>query len=687
MIIDLYFAVLFIFTKNIMTVFKRLTCGILFLFLYGFYGHTFAQGISQKLPATHIIGVESVDYNTGNPSTTENTCRNAFDGDLNSFFASYQRSGGWVGLDLGEKHIITKVAYCPRQGWSNRLFLAVIEGANNPDFGDAIPLYMITQIPPENKMTEQTVNCSRGFRYVRYVGPDDQRCNIAELEFYGYAGNGNDSKLYQTTNLPDIIIHTTNAADIVSQKEYVKGIVSIISGNGTKIYSDSLEIRGRGNASWGFPKKPYRMKLYQKTNVLGLPANERNWTLINNYGDKTLMRNLLAFDLSRRFQMPYTPAGVPVNVYLNGDFKGCYQLCDHIEVAPGRVDIPKMKPYDTQLPALSGGYCIAIDAYYYTEGLSFVSNFGIPISFKYPKKDEIAPEQFNYIRSHFNLMEASFSETNYKDPVKGYRRYLDLETFIRFFLIGEFSGDTDTFWQAYLIKKRNDDKFYFGPVWDFDLAYENDNRTYPINNNPNWISLSTGSLPAGHIIFMINRMFEDEDFVKQMKSIYAYYRDQNIISEEALHAVIDRYANEIEESQILNFKRWDILKIAVHQNPRDWGSYSAEVGNVKTYTRARINWMDKKLGYTPPKKIDEPPKPTAIEEIYFKDVIVKAYFGSIHIEGIDAFTLVEVFDISGKRFYSGAVYNDTSIPLHQGIYLVRLTNRQGNTKVVKCRLE
>ena len=650
--------------------------------------HTSAQNVSQRLPATHIIGtLESVDYSDNSMSTTVNTIANVFDGNLNTYFASYIRTGGWVGLDLGEKHVITKVAYCPRQTLPGRLLLGVIEGANKPDFGDAIPLCMITQTPPENRMTEQALDCSRGFRYVRYVGPNDVRCNIAELEFWGYPGNGNDSKLFQTANLPDVIIHTANAAEIVSREDYVKGIVSIISGNGTKVYSDSLEIRGRGNASWGFPKKPYRMKLYSKTSVLGLPAVERNWTLINNYGDKTLMRNLLAFDLSRRFQMPYTPAGTPVNVYLNGEFKGCYQLCDHIEVAVRRVDVQTMRPADVTLPNISGGYCIKLDAYYNTEALWFHSQRGVPVSFKYPKDGEIVTAQYNYIRTHYNLMEAAVFASNYKDPANGYRKYLDMETFIRFFLVGEISGNTDTYWQAYLYKKRNNDKFFSGPVWDFDLAYENDNRTYPINNNPNWIYASTGSVLHGTVREMVNRLFADEEFVSQLKSIYTYYRDQKMITEEVLLAVVDQYADELDASQKLNFMRWNILNSTVHQNPRTYGSYAGEVENVKNYIKGRIKWMDNKLGYTP-KKPEEPEKPTKADgDIYFKDVTVRAYAENICIEGIDDSALVEIFDVSGNRLYSKTIHGDISIPFRKGIYMIRLSNRTGNIKIVKFNLE
>ena len=670
---------------------KQLICCITLLSSLSVNIYLCAQNVSQKLPATRIIGTAvSVNYNDNSASTTVNTIANVFDGNLNTYFASYDRSYTWVGLDLGVKHIITKVAYCPRQTLPQRLLLGVFEGANREDFLDAIPLCLITETPPENKMTEQTIDCSRGFRYVRYVGPNDVRCNIAELEFWGYPGNGDDSKLYQTTNLPDVIIHTNNAQGITSKDIYVNGYVSIIFEDGTKIHSDGLEIRGRGNNSWTHPKKPYRIKLNNKASLLNLPANERNWTLINNYGDKTLMRNLLAFDLSQRFQMPYTPAGVPVNVYLNGEFKGCYQLCDHIEVATNRVELNQMTTNDIALPNLSGGYLIKIDAYWATESVYFFSQRGVPVSVKDP--DYYISVQNNYIRTHFNQMENALFSTDYRNPSTGYRKYIDLETFIRFFLVGEISGNTDTYWQAYMYKKRNNDKFYFGPVWDFDLSYENDNRTYPINNNPNWIYASTGSC-ASNTRSMVNRFFTDPDFEKQLKSIYAYYRDQNLITEELLLKVVDQYAKELETSQKLNFIRWNMLNSSVHQNPKTYGSYAGEVENVKSYIKGRIKWMDNKLGYQPkkpndPQKPDDPKKSTTFaNEIHFKDMSVWGYAGNIYIEGIDASAVVEIFDVLGNRLFSKTIHSNTTIPFKKGIYMVRISNQGKIIKVVKCSVE
>ena len=99
---------------------------------------------------------------------------------------------------------------------------------------------------------------------MRYVGPNNTHSDIAEMKFYGYSGEGNNTQFIQITNLPTVIVHTTDAQDIVSKESYVNGIISVISNNGTNLFTDSLEIKGRGNASWNFPKKPYKIKLDKK---------------------------------------------------------------------------------------------------------------------------------------------------------------------------------------------------------------------------------------------------------------------------------------------------------------------------------------------------------------------------------------------------------------------------------------
>lgn len=480
---------------------------------------------------------------------------------------------GWRGLDLGKPYIITIVGWKPTS--STNAELGMFEGANRPDFLDALPLYMHEGTSTANQMNYARVESSRGFRYVRYRKSDNKGdYKIDALEFYGDAGKGDDSHLVQLTNLPTVVIHTLNNEEPYDKINEIDCFISIISDNGQTLLADSAQIRLRGNASMGFPKKPYRIKFAHKHKVLGAPASAKKWTLINNYGDKTLMRNQLAFELSRRFGMPYTPFCAYVDVIVNGDYKGCYQLCDQIEVKKGRVDIEE------------GGYLIEADAYAGSEASMFWSAKGTPVTIKYPKEDSITWEQSEYIRQHYDKME------------NNWKTYLDLNTFLRHFLVGEFSGNTDTYWSTYFYKHRANDTLYVGPCWDFDLAFENDNRTYPIKNLSDYIYRTNGST-TGYMRTLVDKIVvKDTQAKQQLAAIYEQARRKGL-TEESFIAYIDEQEAMLQQSQRLNFIRWPIMNQRVHQNPKLWGSYTAEVENVRNYIRDRFTWMDAKLGFDP----------------------------------------------------------------------------------------
>lgn len=549
---------------------------------------------SQSKLTGKVIGTHySIDYSTSQKSDKVNTKQMVFDGDPATYFASYDRSKTWVGLDLGEKHIITRIGYAPRPSLATRLLTGIIEGANNEDFSDAMPIHIIKQEVPDMKITYTDVECTRAFRYVRYVSPHDMRCNIAELEFFGIPDEGDDSKLYQLTNLPTVVINTENAADITSKEVEINSTVYVVWDNGREFIADAeTGVRGRGNASWGFPKKPYRLKFSKKRSPLGAPAKEKKWTLISNYGDKTLMRNILAFEVSRRVGLAYTPFCQPVDVVLNGEYQGCYQLCDQMEVAENRVDITEMEPTDTQGENLTGGYLIEIDAYAASEPSMFYSSRGTPVTIKSPDDEDIVAEQSKYITDFFNAMEAATFSANYTDEQSGYRKYLDLDSFLKFFIVGEFAGNTDTYWSVYMYKERNSDKLFTGPIWDYDLAFDNDSRTYPISNLRDYICLTTGSLASAAVRDMVVRIVKN-DKAAHARLIELWEQAQaNGIDAASMNAYIDQTVELLDESQRLNFIRWNILNERVHQNPQALGSYEAEVGTVRKYINQRVDGLD-----------------------------------------------------------------------------------------------
>ena len=547
-----------------------------------------------------IIGSQwSVDYDNNNAKSERvNTKGNVFDGDFNTYFASYDRSGTWVGLDLGEKYVINKIGYSPRLSHQNRVRLAVIEGANNADFSDAIPIHVIKEAGVEKEMNYAEINCSRGFRYVRYVTPNDVRCNLAELAFYGEKGEGDDSQFYQITNLPTVVINTKGAQEVTSKEEELSSVVYIVSGEGKKLLAtEKTGVRGRGNASWNFPKKPYRLKFDEKQQLLDAPAKAKKWTLINNYGDKTLMRNILAFELSRRFGLAYTPYCHPVDVVLNGEYRGCYQLCDQIEVNKNRVNITEMEPEDVALPELSGGYLIEVDAYASTEASHFYSTLDTPVTIKSPDDEDIVNAQTRYITDYFNRMENAVFASNFADPETGYRRYLDLDSFLKHFMVGEMSGNTDTYWSVYMTKDRESDKFFTGPVWDFDIAFDNDQRTYPIEAHTDYIFASKGSVASEAMRRMVNRIVKEDDGARQrLLELWSEARNTKGIDETSLLEYVDKTVELLNESQKLNFLRWNILSERVHENPQASGSYEGEVAIVKNFIRKRLPQLDGFIG-------------------------------------------------------------------------------------------
>ncbi|MBR5883843.1 MAG: CotH kinase family protein [Bacteroidaceae bacterium] len=633
--------------KKISTVF------MLLCFVWGLTG-AMAQDNPQrpKLSGTPI-GSPNVDYSTGQTSSTVNTPACAFDGDLNTYYASYDRSFTWVGLDLGTPHVITRIGWSPRNHelGPQRVLLGLFEGSNRPDFLDAVPLYLIPEQGVIGRMDYTDVNVSRGFRYVRYVGPSDVRCNIAELEFYGYEGAGDDSRFYQITNLPTLSIHVYSGQEPYDKTHELESNMTLVYDGGTRIQEYPITARLRGNASQGFPKKPYRIKFndgkshhMMKDSPLESPAKAKKWTLINNYGDKTLMRNILSFEVSRRLGMPYTPYCQPVDVVMNGEYKGCYQLCDQITADPNRVNITEMEPSDNEEPNITGGYLVEVDAYASGEKSWFQTKRGMPVTIKEPSEDDITPQQKQYITDYFNLLEDAVFSANFRDSTEGYRKYLDLSSFIKHFIVGEFTGNTDTYWSTYMSKNRNSDYFVVAPSWDFDLAFNNDARIYPVCNRNSWVYTRGGS-SAPNMNNFVTRILSDPYADSMLKEMWEEKTASGDFDPESLVHFVDSMAQVLDASQRLNFIRWPILDTRVHENAFALGSYEAEVGVLREYIPERVAWITDYLDYQ-----DVEIRDTTIHIASAEDLINFAKYvnhGGVGSKGI----LTADIDMEGKTGY------------------------------------
>lgn len=517
----------------------------------------------------------------------------AFDGDLSTYFKSEEAEGGWIGLKLDSKYYITKLGFAfPKDSKNEDYLLGIIEAANDPTFYDSTILYMITNELKLGEMNYIEIKSMERFKYIRYLGPDKKYSIISELEIYGDDELDDNTALkskklssevyyYQPTNLPLMIINTENSVTPYDKENYISCTVTIIKDNKI-VLKEKAVIKLRGNSTSRLEKLSYRIKFDKKQKVLDMPTKARSWALIANHSDKTLMRYLLAHKISSLFEMKFTPTCESIDMIINGDFVGNFGLCDQVEEGKGRIEVTEMDENCIKEPEITGGYAIAADGWAKQGGDSYyLSDKGVVLVIKYPKDNHLVKEQEKYILDHFNKVEEQVYN-NITDNI-------DIETFCKYVLIEDLVGNGEAFWSAYMYKEREDDKFYFGPVWDFDLAFDNNQRIYPSLEIKDFVFKH--DISAGTMNNLALKILSDEKVIQNLKEIWAKYTESKI-TKFVLYKIIDDATELINESQKLNFMRWDVLNTRVLLNPTTRGSFEAEVEYLKYFCDKRFDILD-----------------------------------------------------------------------------------------------
>ena len=337
-------------------------------------------------------------------------------------------------------------------------------------------------------------------------------------------------------------------------------------------------------------KRPYRIKFSKEQQVLGFSGAYKKWTLIANFYDKALMRNAIAFKVSEIMEFEYTPRCHPVDVILNGDYRGNYYLCDQREIAKDRLNIDKLTKSDTSEPNISGGYFLEIDgggSFYGYQ--NFKTTKGIMWKVNEPDEDDITSEQVNYIQQKVNKFES--------EVYSGVFDSLDLDSYAKFFLVEEFCGDPDAVWSSCnFYKKRGDDKFYFGPVWDFDLGFDNDQRLTPTNNKPNWAF--TYGASAGTMMDFTKTLVGHKTVIQHIQKTWDKLLSSGF-NANAMTEFVEKQKALIEESATLNYEKWDHFVKPKSSSPwGDWGgmggfgrvseTFDAAVDRLKEYVKNRF---------------------------------------------------------------------------------------------------
>ena len=520
---------------------------------------------------------------------SENTL-NAFDNDIStSFKSSYDKC--WIGLDLLYEHYITKIGWAQNNEDKSNYLLGIFEGSNNESFYDALPLYMIKEEGKINEINYVDIYTNKAFRYIRYVGPNNKSCIISEIEIYGHNNqtdllgyiNNDENYYYQPTNIPLLVIHSENPRDITESTFQFDCNTYIINNNKIEA-SGKANRRNRGNISINFEKLSYRLKfLEEKKTFLNFPSIAKSWILLANHGDKTLIRNLLALEISRLFEMRFTVNCKPIDIICNGEYLGNYIICEKIEVKKDRINISKMNESCINYPDITGGYIFEIDSYADLEKSRIYSSKYNLITIKYPDEKDIVPEQHLYLENKFNEMLRKLFKNDLSK--------IDIESFAKYFLIQEFTANLDAYWSIRMYKEKNDEKFYFGPVWDFDLAFDNDGRDYSINKNKKF--LFEYEFTRGSTAKFIEKILIDKNVIKKIKNLWKSTFEDKLKNNYSIK-YIDELVKTINKSQKLNFIRWDVLseKVGVATKVIKY-SYENETLFLKNFVGNRTEWMNK----------------------------------------------------------------------------------------------
>lgn len=416
--------------------------------------------------------------------------------------------------------------------------------------------------------------------------------------------NAQDYK--RLTNLPHMYINTYGGVGITSKTVYVYSkIVLVTEDDEVEVY-DSVAIRGRGNSTWNMSKKPYRIKFPSKQKFLGKGyAKAKSWTLLANAGDKTLIRNAITSEMGNFLGLKFNPAAKFIDLTLNGVYLGNYQISDHVDVRPHRVDIIEQDLPLNDDSDITGGYLFEVDGF--KDGNCFTTAKGqVPIRIHYPDDEDIKSSQNLYARAYMRDFETVLFSDDFADADKGYRRWVDSTSLVNWFIATEVSANIDGYYSTYFYKNQGDSLLYWGPLWDYDIAYDNDQR---IPGNVEKLMTDVG---YGQTKVWVNRMWEDPWFGKLVVKRYNQAVADGL--ENYLYQKIDSLTNLLSESQELNYEKWGISRKMYHEIVL-YSSYDQYVNDLKQFITGHMAYLQEAF---PNKKIPEPTPPFSPEHYYYR---------------------------------------------------------------------
>ncbi len=423
--------------------------------------------------------------------------------------------------------------------------------------------------------------------------------------------------------LPVIEIQTKYNRPISSKDRYADAEMTLTDGE--EVQHFQIQIRGRGNSTWSLPKKPYRIKLSEKSDLLGL-GESRHWILLANHYDGSHLRNKLSYDLSAAMGMTAVDTTF-VNVILNGEYAGLYQLSENIRPAKDRVPVidwedvaedaaaaiaerEEMNAEEAEALTLAmeqdlswitsgtfegreidkyinlsrydttGGYILELDEYY-DEVSKFTTPQDVPIMIKSPEYLNTNDEMFGYIRDWvIEMEEAMFAPDGYNSLGKHYSEYIDMNSFVDYWIVNQVFKSVELLYKSCFMYKPADGKLVFGPVWDMDWSSGNHANLTGDGADPcSWTHQYSQDRE-----YWYRALYDDPYFITKLQD--RWWEVRSLIDE--MMASMDTIAEE--------------LAYAAEDNSRVWGtrSFAEETADLKEWLNTRIAWMDEQLAKRDP---------------------------------------------------------------------------------------
>ena len=361
----------------------------------------------------------------------------------------------------------------------------------------------------------------------------------------------------------ETFINTIDSEIINNKIEYLNADLEFKSENWS--FKEPVRIKGRGHSSWEFPKKSYTLNFYEDVIFFGLPEDE-DWVFLANHSDKTLLRNALAFELGKICNFDWSPNYGFTDLYLNNNYIGLYQVTEKIEAGYNRVNVEK------------SGYILEIDQLSRTEEKDVLFRTDrLLFNIKSPNIQKNSNE-FENVREFINEIESVLFSEKFQDPINGYNKYLDLESFIDWYLINEITKNNDAvFWTSCYMNYIPGKKLKMGPIWDYDISLGNINYNDNEKTSGFWINSR----------LWYKRLFEDPSFVLKVKDRFNHFYS----NKELILSKMDKLTNYIEKSRLMNNEKWNILGKYLWPNYRVFNSFDEEDNYLREWFLERLEWL------------------------------------------------------------------------------------------------